>query len=80
MHKGRIHDFRRIIKVADTEVDLQESRNAGSLYSVGVTTGAFTKEALEPYQPSFILDALAAPLHTKDHSVDPYLFALWEGK
>ncbi|MDQ2753392.1 MAG: HAD hydrolase-like protein, partial [Bacteroidota bacterium] len=56
MNKANITDAKRVIKVGDTEVDIQEGKNANCLYSVGVTTGAFTREELEPYEPSFIID------------------------
>jgi phosphonatase-like hydrolase len=58
MQQAGLTDARQVIKVGDTEVDIREGRNAGCLYSVGVTTGAFTREALEPYQPDFIIDTL----------------------
>ena len=56
MKEAGIDDARQVIKVGDTEVDVQEGKNAGCLYSIAVTTGAFTRKALEPYQPSFIFD------------------------
>jgi len=45
-----------VAKVGDTEVDINEGRNAGCRYVIGVTTGAFTGAALEPYQPTHIID------------------------
>jgi len=47
-----------VVKLGDTEVDVNEGKNAGCLYSIAVTTGAFTREQLEPYEPSFIIDSL----------------------
>lgn len=54
----RLHVFSpsKVIKVGDTEVDIAEGKNAGCLYSIGVTTGAFTREELAKYNPSFIID------------------------
>lgn len=58
MKAAGIENPQQVIKLGDTEVDVNEGKNAGCLYSIGVTTGAFTKEALEPYQPDFIIDDL----------------------
>ncbi len=54
-----VTDTTKIIKIGDTEVDVMEGKNAGCLYSIAITTGAFTREALEPYEPSFIINDLA---------------------
>ncbi len=56
MNEANITDAKKVIKVGDTEVDVQEGKNANCLYSIAVTTGAFTREELEPYEPSFIID------------------------
>ncbi len=53
-----VKDANKVIKVGDTEVDVFEGKNAGCLYSIAITTGAFTKEELMPYEPSFIIDDL----------------------
>lgn len=58
MHKAKLRDTKKVIKVGDTEVDIKEGKNAGCLYSIGITTGAFTKEELTEYNPSFIIDDL----------------------
>lgn len=58
MHQADVSDPKQVIKVGDTEVDVREGQNAGCLYSIGVTTGAFTRAALLPFGPSFILDNL----------------------
>ncbi|MCW3111590.1 MAG: family hydrolase [Segetibacter sp.] len=58
MLKSKLKDAKKVIKVGDTEVDINEGKNAGCLYSIGVTTGAFTKEELAEYKPSFIIDDL----------------------
>ena len=47
-----------VLKVGDTEVDVEEGRNAGCGKVVSVTTGAYTREQLLPYQPDFIIDDL----------------------
>jgi phosphonatase-like hydrolase len=56
MQNVDITDAQQVIKIGDTEVDVQEGKNAGCLYSIAITTGAFTREELLPYEPSFIID------------------------
>jgi len=51
-------DAGAVVKIGDTEVDVNEGKNAGCMYAIGITTGAFTREQLEPYEPSFIIDSL----------------------
>jgi phosphonatase-like hydrolase len=58
MQRARIKDPKKVIKVGDTEVDINEGKNAGCLYSIGITTGAFTRKQLEEYESSFIIDEL----------------------
>lgn len=58
MAAAGINDSKQVIKIGDTEVDVNEGKNAGCLYSIGVTTGAFTRDALKPYHPDFIIDDL----------------------
>ena len=58
MRQTNVDDVARVIKVGDTEVDVHEGKNAGCLYSIGITTGAFSREELEPHHPSFIIDSL----------------------
>ncbi len=53
-----VTDVTKVIKIGDTEVDVNEGKNAGCLLSIAVTTGAFTREQLEPHEPSFIIDSL----------------------
>jgi phosphonatase-like hydrolase len=49
-----------VAKVGDTEVDINEGINAGCKYVIGITTGAFTREALQPHNPTHIIDDIAA--------------------
>jgi phosphonatase-like hydrolase len=56
MQESGIANTQQVVKIGDTEVDVQEGKNAGCLYSIAVTTGAFTREELLPYEPSFIID------------------------
>ena len=48
----------RVLKVGDTEVDVEEGRNAACGKVVSVTTGAYTREQLEAYHPDHIIDDL----------------------
>ena len=48
-----------VLKVGDTEVDVEEGRNAACGKVVSVTTGAFTREQLESYRPDHIIDDLS---------------------
>ncbi|WP_353717549.1 HAD family hydrolase [Dyadobacter sp. 676] len=54
-----IESAERVAKVGDTEVDINEGINAGCKYSIGITTGAFTREELLPYKPTHIVDDIA---------------------
>jgi phosphonatase-like hydrolase len=49
----------RIAKVGDTEVDINEGINSGCKYVIGITTGAFTREELIPYNPTHIIDDIS---------------------
>lgn len=59
MEAAGITDAKQVVKVGDTEVDVHEGKNAGCLYSIAVTTGAFSREALLPHGPSHIIDDMA---------------------
>ena len=48
----------KVLKVGDTEVDVEEGRNAACGKVVSVTTGACTREQLESYHPDYIIDDL----------------------
>jgi phosphonatase-like hydrolase len=48
-----------VAKVGDTEVDIREGQNVGCKYVIAVTTGAFTRNELEPYHPTHIIDDIA---------------------
>ncbi|HAL83393.1 MAG TPA: phosphonoacetaldehyde hydrolase [Mucilaginibacter sp.] len=59
MLEGGIARPKEVAKVGDTEVDVREGQNAGCRYVIGVTTGIFTREELEPYNPTHIIDDIA---------------------
>ncbi len=58
MNHMNITDSAKVVKVGDTEVDVMEGKNASCLLSIAVTTGAFTREELLPYEPDFIINGL----------------------
>lgn len=60
MQRLGIDDPVQVIKVGDTEVDVNEGRNAGVGLNVAVTTGAFSRDELEPHRPDHIIDGLDA--------------------
>ncbi|AMQ01637.1 Putative phosphonatase-like hydrolase [Pedobacter cryoconitis] len=48
-----------VIKIGDTEVDINEGLNADCNYVIGITTGAFTRAELEPHHPTHIIDDIS---------------------
>ncbi len=58
MLRAGVTDSSEVLKVGDTEVDINEGRNAGCGLVVAVTTGAFTRQQLEPYNADHIVDNL----------------------
>lgn len=59
MSKLNILDPKKIIKVGDSTVDIQEGQNAECLLSIGITSGAHTREQLREADPDFIIDNVA---------------------
>lgn len=62
MDYSGITDPQEVAKVGDTEVDVREGQNSGCKYVIGVTTGAFTREELQPYHPTHIIDDISEVL------------------
>ena len=60
MRHLRITDSRQVAKVGDTEVDIQEGRNAGVGLVVAVTTGARSRQVLQGHAPDRIIGHLHA--------------------
>jgi len=58
MEMFEITDPTEVLKVGDSTIDIEEGRNAGCKYIIGITTGAHTKEQLETVYPDFILQNL----------------------
>ncbi|GGH08748.1 HAD-IA family hydrolase [Mucilaginibacter phyllosphaerae] len=59
MKLAGVTDPLEVAKVGDTEVDIREGQNAGCKYVIAVTTGAFTRTQLQPYNPTHIIDDIA---------------------
>lgn len=59
MYRAGIDDPLLVAKVGDTAVDIEEGKNAGCRYVIAVTTGAGTREELEEYKPTHIVNSLS---------------------
>ncbi len=59
MERFGIADPRRVAKVGDTPADLLEGNNAGCGLIVGVTQGTHTRQQLEPYPHTSLIDTIA---------------------
>ena len=55
MKRNNIFTINHVVKIGDTEMDIKEGKNA-SCRTVGVLSGAHTKEQLEQQRPNFIVD------------------------
>lgn len=58
MESGGITDSKEVAKVGDTEVDINEGRNAGCGLVIAITSGAFTRDQLQQYRPDYVIDNL----------------------
>ncbi|AMC10206.1 HAD family hydrolase [Lutibacter profundi] len=58
MELFHISEARNVVKVGDSIIDIQEGKNAICGITIGVTTGAHTKEQLKSVNPTFIIDSL----------------------
>lgn len=58
MDQFDIPDALEVVKVGDSIIDIEEGRNAGCLLSIGITTGAHTREQLQTANPDYIIDNL----------------------
>lgn len=48
----------QVVKVGDTISDLEEGNSAGCRYTVGITTGAYSREALQKGPHTFLIDQI----------------------
>jgi phosphonatase-like hydrolase len=60
MQRFGIGDPKAVVKVGDTESDVEEGRQAGCGLVVGVTTGAYSRKQLEKYHPDHVIDRLGS--------------------
>jgi phosphonatase-like hydrolase len=54
-----IEDTLEIIKIGDTEVDVNEGHQTGCLMSIAVTTGAYTEAELRKHHPTHVIHSLS---------------------
>ena len=54
-----IKDAEKVLKAGDSVIDIEEGKNANCGITVGVLTGAQTREQLATAEPTMILDSLA---------------------
>lgn len=59
MKRAGVDDPRQVMKIGDTEVDVNEGKNAGCSLNVAVTTGAFSRSELAKHSPDYIIDDLS---------------------
>lgn len=53
-----IEDSSKVLKVGDSVTDILEGKNAHCGVTIGVTTGAHTKEQLKAAKPTYIFDSI----------------------
>lgn len=66
MDRFGVTDPKEVIKIGDTEVDVNEGINTGCLMNIAVTTGAFTEEELLKHHPTHIVNSLTEILDLID--------------
>ena len=59
MEKFGIEHADEVVKVGDSTVDIEEGKNAGCKYNIGITTGAHTEEQLQSAKPDYIIHHLS---------------------
>jgi len=62
MKQFNICNGNEVIKVGDFIIDIEEGRNAGCEFNIGITTGAHTLKQLQSTIPDFIMNDLLALL------------------
>ena len=53
-----ITDAASVLKIGDSGIDIEEGKNAGCGLTVGITTGAQTREQIALAKPDYIIDSL----------------------
>ena len=59
MEMFKISESENVLKAGDSVIDIEEGKNANCGWTVGVLTGAQTREQLATAEPTLILDSLA---------------------
>lgn len=59
MKKFGIDDPKKVLKAGDSAVDIEEGKNAGCGLTIGVLSGAQTKDELLKAEPDYILDRIS---------------------
>lgn len=57
-----ITDTKKMVKIGDSCIDIEEGQNAGCLLNIGITTGAQTETQLMQAKPDYIIHSLSALL------------------
>ena len=68
MKQFNLSNAKEIIKVGDSIIDIEEGRNAGCIYNIGITTGAHTLEQLQSANPDHIIGNLMELLPIVDNA------------
>lgn len=58
MELFEMSDATEVLKIGDSNIDIEEGKNAGCGITVGITTGAQTREQLAAASPDHIIDSL----------------------
>ncbi len=58
MDQFGIDDGGEVAKVGDSMIDIEEGKNAPCALTIGITTGAHTREQLESVHPDYVIDHL----------------------
>lgn len=58
MQQFNITDAKQVVKVGDSAIDIEEGKNAGCKITLGITTGAQTRQQLLAATPTAVVDNL----------------------
>jgi len=67
MSQLNIHSPEMVIKVGDSTVDIQEGQNAGCALTIGVTSGAHSRNQLREADPDYVIDNLYEMIGIIEH-------------
>jgi phosphonatase-like hydrolase len=62
MNLLNIEDIQHVAKIGDTASDMEQGKNAGCPYVIGVTTGSFSREALQELPSTHVIDSFGEVL------------------